>query len=639
MSNQDKIRVLSDREKSREKISVWYGSRDNFYHGLKEVIANGTDEVINNFDSGEVTVTLHDDLQTITVSDTGRGMPIHGETDGVANFELLFRTLFAGTKYEVTESTSTGTNGVGNTVLCFTSSIFYVESCYNGYKYSLKFENGGDLVQDLKREKLDKEIADKHGTSITFKLDNEVYPAITYEPNQIREITKRFAVGSPKIKLNFNYLEETESFHYESVADYYGEIIGSTSTSPIISAPETLYEDDDEKTKITLSLSTTAEPIQESYLNLTYLSEGGSFNDGIIAGTKSFANKYCKDNKLFPKGVTSFSTSDIESSISFVLVALSNNVEFQNQTKLSTNKKIYRKVAQKHVTQLLEIFKIENEPGLKKFINHLLAIQKHNTASLKAKKALKKKLTEKIDGIGNKVANLVDCKKHGSDAELFITEGHSALGSVVLARDALFQAAYPLRGKILNCLKADYTTIFSNEIITDLVKVLGCGISTDRKNKDLDSFDIKKLRYGKVIISTDADSDGAQIACLIITMFYRLMPELLNEGHIYIAQTPLYEVKLDNDEMIYFFSESEKDNELPKVKGKYVISRCKGLGELDATTMNETAMNPETRDLVRVTVKDAERMVKSLDTWMGIQVNERKDFIGENLYKYVEAID
>lgn len=639
MSNHDKIRILSDREKSREKISVWYGSRDNFYHGLKEVIANGTDEVINNFDSGEVSVTLNDDLQTITVSDTGRGIPLDGETDGVQNYELLFRTLFAGTKYEVTESTSTGTNGVGNTVLCFTSSIFYVESCYNGFKHTLKFENGGELAEDLRKEKLDPSEKDKHGTSITFKLDNEVYPTITYEAEQVKEIVKRFAIGSPKISLKFTYQNETQSFHYDSVSDYYSELVGNTSTCPIISAPETIYDDEGETTKITLSFSTTAEQVQESYLNLTYLAEGGAFNDGVIAGIRLFANKYCKDNRLFPKGVTAFMTSDVESSVSFVLVALSNNVEFQNQTKLSTNKKLYKKIAQKHVTTLLEIFKVENAPGMKKFINHLLAVQKHNTASLKAKKALKKKLTEKVDGIGNKVLNLVDSKKHGPDAELFITEGHSALGSVVLARDAMFQAAYPLRGKILNCLKADYTTIFKNEIITDLVKVLGCGISTDRKNKDLDSFDISKIRYGKIIISTDADSDGAQIACLIITMFYRLMPELLNKGHVYIAQTPLYEVKLDNDEMIYFFSENEKDRKLPSIKGKYIISRCKGLGELDADTMNETAMNPETRDLIQVTVEKAEDMIKSLEDWMGINALNRKEFISENLYKYVEAID
>jgi len=634
--NKDIIRVLDDREKSREKISVWYGSRDNYYHGLKEVIANGTDEIINNFDEGTVTVELHDDLQTITVKDTGRGIPIDGETDGVKNYDLLFRTLFAGTKYDTTEETTTGTNGVGNTVLCYTSSIFYVESCYNGYRNTLKFENGGYIAQDLKKEKCDKNL---HGTSITFKLDPKVYPKTTYDVEEVESIIKRFAVSSSKVKLVFKYKDKIKEFYYETIEDYYKELVGNSSTSPIVTSPKVLYDDEGEKNSIKLVFSTTPEPIQESYLNLTYLAEGGSFNDGVIAGIRKFANKYCNDNKLFPRGVSSFSMSDVESSVSFVLVALSNKVEFQNQTKLSTNKKLYKKIAQKHAAQLLEILKVEDEPGLKKLINHLLTVQKHNAASLKAKKALKKKLTEKVEGIGNKVEKLVDCKSHGQNSELFIAEGNSALGSIVLARDATYQAAYPLRGKILNCLKADYTTIFNNQVITDLVKVLGCGIQTDRKNKDLENFDIKKLRFGKIIISTDADPDGNQIACLIITMFYRLMPELIKQGYIYIAQTPLYEVKLKDDTMVYLYSEKEKDEKLSTLQNVKTISRCKGLGELDAETMSETAMNPKTRNLIQVNVEDAKSMIRSLETWMGIDSDSRRKYISENLCNYVDSVD
>lgn len=631
----DKIKSLDTRSQARDKISIWYGSADNYEHASKEIIANGTDEIINNFEEGTVTVTLHDDLQTLTVEDTGRGIPIHGETDGIKNYELLFRTLFASTKYETSEQTTTGTNGVGMTIATYTSSIFYVESCYGGYRYSLKFENGGELVQELEKEKCDKNL---HGTKITFKLDSEIYPTTIYESDRMRDIVKRFAVGSPKVKLIFKYQDETQEFNYDTVEDYYTEIIGSTSTSPVITAPVTVYDDEDEINQIKLVLSTTPEPIQESYLNLTFLSEGGSFNDGVIAGIRSYANKYAKENKLFPKGVTSFTTDDIESSVSFVLVALSNQVEFQNQTKLSTNKKLYRKLAQKHVTQLLEIFKIENESGFKKFMNHLLEVQKHNSASQKAKAALKKKLSEKVEGIGNRVANLVDSEVTGEDAELYVAEGQSALGSIVLARDAVFQAVYPLRGKILNCLKASYTEIFDNKIITDLIKVMGCGIRADKKNKDIDSFDIKKLRYGKIVIATDADSDGAQIACLIITMIYRLMPDLIDQGYVYIAQTPLYEVKLADDSMIYYYSEKEKDDKLPSLKGKYTIARCKGLGELMPEVMSETAMDPETRNLIRVTVEDSQKMIESLETWMGEAVEGRKQYISENLYHYVDDI-
>lgn len=632
----DNIRSLDDRQKSREKISIWYGSEENFYHGSKEIIANATDEIVNNFENGEILVELAEDLQTLSVSDTGRGMPLDGETDGVKNYDLLFRILFAGTKYEETDANTTGTNGVGGTVLNYTSSIFHVESCYNGNRWTIKFENGGQIVEELKSEPCSKTL---HGTKITFKLDNEIYPIITYTEDDMRGIVKRFSVGASKVKLTFKYNGKSEVFHYNNAREYFDEIVGNQATSPIASAGKTLYEDDGEKTSLELSFATCPEPIQESYLNLTYLSEMGSFHDGIIAGVRTFANKYCKDNNLFPKGTKAFLVGDIETSVSYVCVASSNNVQFQNQTKLSTNKSLYKKVAKNHTQHLLDVLAVENPRGLKKMMDHLLTVQKYNENSQKAKAKLKSKLSEKVDGIGNKVANLVDCAKHGAESEIFIAEGNSALGSIVLARDANFQAAYPLRGKILNCLKADYPVIFKNQVITDLVKVLGCGIQADKKNKDLDSFDISKLRFGKVIIATDADSDGFQIACLIITMFYRLMPKLITEGFIYIAQTPLYEIKYEDDTMSYFFSEKEKDDGLASLKGKYVISRSKGLGELEAITMNETAMDPETRNLVRVTVDNAEEMVKTLETWMATAVDGRKEYISENLYKYVDSID
>ena len=636
MTKHDKIKSLNDREKAREKISIWYGSADNYLHGLKEVIANATDEVINNFDKGSVEVILHDDLETITVKDTGRGIPIDGETDGIKNYELLFRTLFAGTKYEESDNTSTGTNGVGNTVLCFTSSVFEVVSYYNMKKHSISFHNGGEIKEDLKVENIKE---NKNGTSITFKLDPEVYTKTGYKPEEIEEIVKHFAVGSSKVTLKFIHKEEVKEFHYDSIDEYFEENIGNQSTSGIITVPNTLFNDNNEKTEIDLSFTTTAEVFQESYLNLTYLSEGGSFHEGVIQGVRQFSNKYCKDNKLFPKNTKSFLISDIENSISYICVALSNKVEFQNQTKLSTNKKLYRDVTKKHTIQMMEIFSVEEPAKTKKFMNHLLAVQKHNEQNTRAKKNLKKALNQKVDGIGNKVDKLVDCKKHGLESELFIAEGNSALGSIVLARDAMYQAAYPLRGKILNCLKADYSTIFKNQVITDLIKVLGCGIQADKKNKDLESFDINKLRFGKIIISTDSDEDGYQISCLILTMFYRLIPDLIKEGRIYIGQTPLYEVKLKDDTMIYFYSEKEKDEKFGKLKNVKTISRCKGLGELDAETMAETAMDKETRNLVQVTVDDVEEMTKSLNDWMGINHQNRRDYISENLYKYIENVD
>src|SRR5699024_2772685 len=225
---------------------------------------------------------------------------------------------------------------------------------------------------------------------------------------------------------------------------------------------------------------------------------------------------------------------------------------------------------------MLESYEIQNEKEFKKLIDHLLTVQKHNGVNDKAKKKLKKVLTEKVDGINNRIENLVDCKNHNNDSELFICEGQSALGSIVLARDANYQAAYPLRGKILNCLKADIDTIFKNKIVVDLIKIIGCGIEADKKSKDLDMFDINNLRYGKIIATCDADEDGFQISCLIITMIYRLMPKLIEEGHVYIATTPLYEFKTKSDKVYYAFSENEKEKVANEIKEKYIVSRSKG---------------------------------------------------------------
>lgn len=628
---QDTIRGLSAREQAREKLSVWFGSRDNFYHPAREVIMNGTDEIITNFDEGIINVELADDCQTLSVFDSGRGIPIGSKE----NIELLFLTLFAGGKYDNEEGTMTGTNGCGLTATNYNSSSFKVEAWYDNKYHVVEFENGGHVKTPLTVEKAS---TDLHGTKITFKLDDEMFTHITYDPEEIEDIVKHAAVGSPKVTISYAHKDIKKTFHYDSIEDYFTEHAADTTCKPAIGAPK-LFEDGGEKTTIELVIATAAEPFQETFLNLTHLRENGAIFDGLINGAKLFANKYCRENKLFPKGQTSFSNNDIEASLSFVGTVLSNKVEFQNQTKFSTAKKLYKEVAQKYVQEVLELFSIEKPKEFKKMIDHFLLVQKHNEKSSKAKQQLKKKLSEKVDSIGNKVADLVDCKIHGKDAELFIAEGKSALSSVITARDANFQAAYALRGKILNCLKANYDTIFENQIITDLVKAMGCGIQADKKNKDLETFNMDNLRYGKINIATDADADGEQIACLIITMIYRLMPKLIEAGLVYIVQTPLYEVKLSNDEMVYIFNESEKEQKLKAIEGRYTIARCKGLGELEAQVMADTAMNPETRNLIQVTADSAKKMAETLEIWMGTAVDGRKDIIGSELHHYVENLD
>lgn len=648
----EKIRQLSDRDQAREKIAIWYGSADNYQHGLKELLANATDEIMNNFENGTIEVTLLPDNKTVIVKDSGRGIPIDGETDGVKNYKLLFQTLFAGTKYGdggLTNGNYTGSNGVGTTVLNYTSLIFDVTSVIDGIKYNVSFANGGELVSDLTKEKTD----EHSGTQVKFQLDPKIYTHVEFTYDDVYDIVHRYAVSSDKITVTLSHEgKEDVTFHYNNLKEYYEELTVSITTSGTVFGESVEYQDDvvlnhshsennkrQETTSLSIVLSTTTTAIQESYLNNNYLQNGGKINDGIINGIKLFMNKYCRENNLFPKKINSFTDSDIEDSFSFVAVMFSNYVEFANQTKFSTNKELYKEVAKRRVTQILEVLQVEDIKTFKKIIDHLLLVQKENNVNAKSKEKLKKKLTEKVDTMGNRIEKLIDSRIHGEEAELYLAEGDSAHGSVVLARDSRFQASMPMGGKFLNVEKAtNIDDIVNNETVMNVVKALGCGIDLGKKQKDLPKFDIDKLRYGKIICASDEDPDGSQIQCLIITLFYNLMPEIIKAGKLYIAQTPLFEVKMKDDTVVYAYTDEEKEQIVNEYGKKVIqIARSKGLGELDAHVMAETAMIPETRHLTRVNINNAKLAEKAIIDWMGKEVTNRKEFISENLNKYIEG--
>lgn len=653
-TNNDKIKVLNDRDQSRSKLPIWYGSRDNFVHGVKELIANAADELRNHAtEPGEVLVELAFDNKTIFVRDNGRGIPFYEETDGVPNYVLLFQTLFAGTKYDVTESVTTGTNGVGTTVLNYTSLLFEVTTWTKDSIHRLTFENGG-IFKSIDKSKNTSEI--KHGTQVKIKLDPEVYTATTFKPEIIQDIVKHFAIPAIGIEFTFGHIVNEDGlaqgvvFKYNSYKEYFEELVSNNSTSSIFTLGSVRFEETvkvfnedgnlvetQENNLYDIQIATTPEVDQEAYLNMTYLSEGGSINSGVIDGIRLYINKYCREKKLFPKKVEAFSKEDVESSISFLAVVESNNVEFSNQTKLSTNKKHYNKNVKSYMTQLLDASQVEKPKEFKKMVDHLLEVQKHNNDNDKAKEKLKKKLSEKVTGLRNRVKKLIDSKEHGENSELFIAEGDSAKGSIVLARDAKFQAAYPLRGKVLNVEKSGIDLAMSNQVVLDLIRAVGAGITLGgKKSKDLGDFDLKKARFGKLIIATDADPDGSSIAALIITIIWQLMRPYLTEGRVYIAKTPLYEVKLANDEMMYFYSEKEKDDGLSKIEGKYILQRLKGLGEVDAEVMKQSAMDPKTRKLVQLKVESEEELEAMIADWMGSPVEARKDFISKHLPDYID---
>ena len=632
MINNDEIKVLDDRQKSREKLSIWFGSKDNFYHPIKEVIANATDEIINNFDKGEIKVELYEDSQTIAITDTGRGIPIGEKTDGVHNYTLLFLTLFAGTKYD--ESTTTGTNGVGNTVINYTSEYFQCISVYGGYKHDIVFKNGG-IIESYNKTKT----KETNGTTIIFKLDKEVYTEVVFDKEIVESIIDEFAIASSNKNISyiFKHGDYEKQTQYEGFNNCFKLKVANNTTSKILHLPPTDIEIDGESVGIEISLTTMPEAFQKTYLNLTYLEEGGSIHNGVVYGVREYMNEFFHKNNIFKKDSERLMPSDIENSISFMVNMFSNNVEFKNQTKLATDKSLYRKVALDYTKLLLDKFKVSDKENFDKMVKHIHTVYKHNESNQKATRKLRDTLTKDIQPIFNRVEKLVDCRKHGLDSEIYITEGESSKGAIVQARNSDFQAVYPLKGKILNCLKATDNKIFANETITDLIKILGCGI--EHPNKNLHSFNKDKLRYGKIIISTDQDEDGKQIACLVITVFHRLMPTLIEDGHLYLSQTPLFQVKTVDDEILYFFNDKEKDEGVKKLKTGYSISRNKGLGQTSTEALYETALNPDSRQLMQVTIESAVEMEKMLDKWLGDGLDLRKDHISNHLVDYLDDID
>ena len=351
-------------------------------------------------------------------------------------------------------------------------------------------------------------------------------------------------------------------------------------------------------------------------------------------------DKYLKDNNKYQKGEARIAWQDIEDCIILVSNNFSTQTSYENQTKKAITNKFVQEAMTDFLKSRLETYFIENRVDALKIAEQVLINKRSRESAEKQRLNIKKKLSGSID-ISNRVEKFVDCRTRDvSRREIYIVEGDSALGSVKLSRDGEFQGIMPVRGKILNCLKADYPRIFKSEIITDLLKVLGCGVEVPGKFvKDLNAFDINNLRWNKVILCTDADVDGFQIRTLILTMIYRLCPTLIREGYVYIAETPLFEITC-GEKTWFAYTDKEKNDIVKTLEGKrYKVDRSKGLGQNDPEMMWLTTMNPETRRLIKVMPEDAEATAHSFDLLLGDNLQGRKDHIAENGYKYLEMID
>ncbi len=380
--------------------------------------------------------------------------------------------------------------------------------------------------------------------------------------------------------------------------------------------------------------------LKEYYHNSSYLEHGGAPEKAFKSAFVNQINSYLKANNKYAKSDSQINVQDIEDCIIFVVSSFSTQTSYENQTKKAITNKFIQEAMTDFFRRQLEVYFIENKMDADKISNQVLINMRARVKAENTRKTLKTSLQSKMD-LTNRIQKFVDCRsKDVNEREVFIVEGDSALGACKQARDANFQAIIPVRGKILNCLKSDYDKIFKSDIITDLIKVLGCGVEVKSKAaKDLSLFDMDNLRWSKVLICTDADVDGFQIRTLILTMIYRLMPKLIEAGKVYIAESPLYEVTC-GDQTYFAYNEIEMDEIKEEIGNKkYTVQRSKGLGENEAEMMALTTMNPATRRLIKVTPAEAERTSEMFDLLLGDNLDGRKEYIADYGHLYIDAAD
>ena len=653
----ESISSLKGADRVRKRPGVIFGSDglDGCEHAVFEILSNAIDEAREGH-GNLITLTRYAD-HSVEVEDQGRGCPVAwNEKEKRNNWELVFCELYAGGKYNNNEGDnyeySLGLNGLGSCATQYSSRYMDVTVWRDGNKYSLHFERGaakGKKGEELTIEPTDR--GKKTGTRIRWLPDLDVFTDIAIPKEYFTDVLRRQAVVNAGVTFRFrNEVDgkfETEDFVYENgIVDYIAELAGeNTLTSPVFWEAERRGKDREDKGEYKVKLScaccfSNRVAVIEHYHNSSWLEHGGSPEKATRSAFVAAIDAYLKQNNKYQKGEAKITWQDVEDCLVLVSSNFSTQTSYENQTKKAITNKFVQEAMTEFLKSRLETYFIENRVEAQKISEQALINKRSRESAEKQRQNVKKKLSGNID-IANRVEKFVDCRTRDvSRREIYIVEGDSALGSVKLSRDAEFQGIMPVRGKILNCLKADYARIFKSEIITDLLKVLGCGVEVPGKfQKNLSSFDLANLRWNKVVICTDADVDGFQIRTLILTMIYRLCPTLINEGYVYIAETPLFEINC-GDKTWFAYSDKEKNDIVRDLDGKKLkVDRSKGLGENDPEMMWLTTMNPETRRLIKVMPEDAECTAEIFDLLLGDNLQGRKDHIAENGYKYLELAD
>ena len=649
----DSISALKGADRVRKRPAVIFGSDglEGCEHAIFEILSNAIDEAREGH-GDLVIVTRYADC-SIEVEDFGRGCPVDwNEKEGRYNWELVFCELYAGGKYDNNAGGdyefSLGLNGLGACATQYASRYFDATIRRDGWKYSLHFERG-ELVEEMGKEPTDRR---KTGSTFRWLPDLDVFTDIRVPKEYFEDMLKRQAVVNAGVTFRFRNesapgkFETADYCYQQGILDYVRELTEDQAlTMPQYWEAERRGRDREDKPEYKVRISAAVcfsnkISLTEYYHNSSWLEHGGAPEKAAKNAFVYAIDAYLKQTNKYTKGESKITFQDVADCLVLVTNCFSTQTSYENQTKKAITNRFVQEAMTEFFRSRLNIYFIENKQEADRIADQVLVNKRSRESAEKARVTIKKKLTGNLD-ISNRVQKFVDCRtKDVSRREIYIVEGDSALGSVKLSRDAEFQGIMPVRGKILNCLKADYDRIFKSEIITDLIRVLGCGVEVQtKKSKDLSAFDLANLRWSKVIICTDADVDGYQIRTLILTMIYRLCPTLIEQGYVYIAESPLYEIGY-KEKTWFAYNEAEKAAILKELEGKKVaVNRSKGLGENDPEMMWMTTMNPATRRLIRVMPEDMALTQQMFELLLGDNLTGRKDHIAENGYKYLDQLD
>ena len=643
----ESITSLKGADRVRKRPAVIFGSDgvEGCAHSIFEIVSNSIDEARDGH-GDTINVTRCKDGSVI-VEDFGRGMPVDwNKGEERYNWELLFCEMYAGGKYGEGEDNyefSLGLNGLGLCATQYASAWMTADIYRDGFHYHLDFQKG-ENVGGLHKEPFK---GRRTGSIIHWKPDDEVFTDIDVPGSYYKDVLRRQAVVNAGLTLNFTDEKEKdpatgkpwkESWCYEhGIADYVAETAGEDSLTPVFSCEsEATGRDRDDQPEYKVKMSAAfcfSNKVQmlEYYHNSSWLEHGGSPEHAVRTAFVYQINKYLKDKNLYKKGESAISFQDVQDCLVYVSSSFSTRTSYENQTKKAITNKFVSQAMTDFLKHYLEVYFLEKPDEAQKICQQVLVNKQSREHAEKTRQSIKKTLTTQID-LANRVQKFVDCRtKDASRRELYIVEGDSAMGAVKTSRDSEYQAIMPIRGKILNCLKADYARIFKSDVIVDLIKVMGCGVELGGKhNKELATFNLDNLRFNKIVICTDADVDGYQIRTLVLTMLYRLTPTLINEGYVYIAESPLYEITT-KDRTYFAYTEPEKATFLEEIGDKkYTIQRSKGLGENDPEMMWLTTMNPESRRLIKVMPTDVERTAQVFDILLGDNLAGRKEHIAQH---------